>query len=143
MTWPTFQQRLQQMVEMVMMVVLVEMVMRIRKEEIRVKEKLYIYRYSKKRKRNKSGKNWKKNISEIRTHLHLRQREGHLSRSMQFPTTMVIANVITIPTRWFCPPFGHRQGYGCRASSWVGTSTRMVKSYGPPISTKVMFSFFP
>ena len=43
MTWPTFQQRLQQMVEMVMMVVLVEMVMRIRKEEIRVKEKLYIY----------------------------------------------------------------------------------------------------
>ena len=43
MTWPTFQQRLQQMVEMVMMVVLVEMVMRIRKEEIRVKEKLYIW----------------------------------------------------------------------------------------------------
>ena len=143
MTWPTFQQRLQQMVEMVMMVVLVEMVMRIRKEEIRVKEKLYIYIDTQKKGKETKVEKRKKNISEIRTHLHLRQREGHLSRSMQFPTTMVIANVITIPTRWFFPPFGHRQGYGCRASSWVGTSTRMVKSYGPPISTKVMFSFFP
>ena len=56
MTWPTFQRRLQQMVEMVMMVVLVEMVMRIRKEEIRVKEKLYIYIYIDTQKKGKEIK---------------------------------------------------------------------------------------
>ena len=51
MTWTPFQQRLQQMVEMVMMVVLVEMMRRIRKEEIRAREQVNIYKYSKKEKK--------------------------------------------------------------------------------------------